>query len=294
MPFNNNSDARSTIFTHILFATVSLLISVNSAFALSGDRHSLSTTPQANQTIELKFQDDELSAVTAEISQRSGVRFSVSTSLLPFRVSKEVTATNWSDAIKSVLAGFSYLSTVDRSGQFQKIWLTGTEDPSIASGGISKRSKRAGEEAKEAVLKELPVALWEPVAGKAVDSPWGESAHAEPILMDPALFDTLEVGQPVEIPIPQQAAPVYGVIGENHSQLNGEVQVWSGPVDGSHETASFTITRGQKGTYATVATGTSIYEVSVDNATGVGTVVDEVELTKNVNENDFIIPDHPH
>jgi len=85
-----------------------------------------------------------------------------------------------------------------------------------------------------------------------------------------------------------------GGVGENHSELNGDIQVWSGPIDGAHETASFTITRGKRSTYVTVATGTSIYEARIDNSTGLGSVVNEVELTKKITKNDYLIPDHRH
>lgn len=298
MLFTEERDTDPIALTSFFFAIVSLLMISSSAFALSSDRYSSSTDSMVNETIELQFQDVEVSVVTAELSRRSGVRFALTSSLISSRVNAQVKTTNWNDAIKSVLAGFSFLATVDRMGRFKKIWLTGTKepslDPSFGSGDISRMASRAGEEFAEVELKELPIALWESVEGAPVESPWEEWVRAEPIQMDPALFDSLEVGQPVEIPIPQQVAPVYGVIGENHNQLNGEVQVWSGPIDGSHETASFTITRGEQGTYVTVATGTSIYEVSVDNVTGAGTVVDEVELTKHVTENDFIIPNHPN
>jgi len=280
----------------LLFATLSLLVMNTAAVALSGEFSSPSAEPMATDKIEMQFRDDSLSAVAAELSRRSGVRIAVSSSIKSSLVNADVQAENWNDAIKSALAGFNFLAILDRDGRFQKIWLTGTKDPSSGSGSDATTRKKKvvnSVELKKPELKELPISLWQPVGGKAVNSPWGESAHAEPIQMDPKLFDSLEIGQPIEIPIPQEAAPVFGVIGENHSQLNGEVQVWSGPIDGSHETASFTVTRGEKGTYVTVATGTSIYEVSVDNATGAGAVVNETELTKNVTENDYIIPDGP-
>lgn len=280
----------------LLFATLSFLVMNTAVIARSGDSSAPSVAPISTGTIEMQFRDDTLSAVTAQLSRRSGVRFSVSSSLKSSLVNADVQADNWNDAIKSSLAGFNYLATLDRDGRFQKIWLTGTKDPSSGSGSIAiaQKNERANSvDAKAPELKDFPIALWQPVKGKAVNSPWGESAHAEMIQMDPKLFDSLEVGQPVEIPIPQEVVPVFGVIGESHSQLNGEVQVWSGPIDGSHETASFTITRGEKGTYVTVATGTSIYEVSVDNATGAGAVVNETELTKNVTKNDYVIPDGP-
>ena len=95
----------------------------------------------------------------------------------------------------------------------------------------------------------------------------------------------------MEIPIPQEDQPYFGVVGETHDQLNGAVQVWSGPIDGSHATASFTLTRGRTSTYVTVATGTSIYEVAIDNVTGVGSVVNEVDLTKGKEQEDTLTPD---
>jgi len=295
MLFTRKNGNRSIGLTGLLIATLSFSVMNANAVALSSDPHSPSAENIATDAIELQFRDDTLPAVTAELSRRSGIRFSVPSSLLSALVNAEVKTTNWNDAIKSTLAGFNYLATVDRNGRFLKIWLTGTKDPSSVTDHLALKSTNiANAQTPELEFKDLPLVLWASVDSQALDSPWGPAANAEPIQMDPEFFDSLEVGQPIEIPIPQESAPVFGVIGENHSQLNGEVQVWSGPIDGSHETASFTITRGEQGTYVTVATGTSIYEVSLDNATGAGTIVNESELTKNVTKNDYIIPDHDH
>ena len=288
-----NKAIGNAVLAGFFYVVVLSLASNAAVVASTGNQRSsaLPTGPAA--IIELQFRHAALPAVTTDLSRRSGVRFAISSSLMTAVVNAEVKASDWNDAIKSALAGFNYLATVDRNGRFLKIWLTGTEEPHVASVDGSENTVHTDVDLPGSVdSKALPNALWQPVDGKAFDSPWGESAHAEPIEIDPRLFDSLEVGQPVEIPIPQEDVTVFGVVGESHSQLNGEVQVWSGPVDGSHETASFTITRGEHGTYATVATGTSIYEVSVDNTTGAGTVVDEMELTKNVTKNDYIIPEH--
>lgn len=242
--------------------------------------------------IKLQYQDTRLSDAMADVSRRSKVRIVISPDLGDEKITVKVNSANWNHAIKSLLVGFNHIAIVDRRGDFRKIWITGRKDPEVVAGGVVPgqigHALQVDDQAELTESIELPMIIWEPLDYELSDT--GESITAMPIQMDPSLFETLQIGQPIEIPIPQEQTPLFGVIGESHQQLNGAVQVWSGPIDGSHETASFTVTRGEVTTYVTVATGTSIYEVTLDNTTGIGSVVNEVDLTKDVTGQDFLIP----
>ena len=246
------------------------------------------------QLIELQFQNRKLSDAMAEVTNRSKIKIVISPNLRDVKINAEIKSLDWRRAIKSLLKEFNHIAIVDRRGEFKKIWITAKRDSKAISGVNPKRSVRVSgvDEHSEPVDSiELPIAIWVPLE-KGTDSlEENNRVPSAPIQMNPSFFQRLQIGQPVEIPIPQEEFPLFGVVSENHSQLNGEVEVWSGPIDGSHETASFTVTRGEITTYVTVATGTSIYEVSLDNATGIGSVVNEKDLTKDVSEQDFVIPD---
>ncbi len=250
--------------------------------------------------VELRFEGQRLFDAMAEVARRSGVRIMVAPELVDEKVHTEIRHAQWPGAIRKLLKGFDHIAIVDREGRFRKIWITGRKaDGGMAAGGAADQvfsSERGvagerliGTESEGAI--ELPVAIWQPLEQGAEASQDDEGIPWAPVQSDPAFFEAIRVGQPLEILIPQEESPLFAVVGETHSQLNGQIQVWTGPIDGAHETASFTITRGQVTTYITVATGTSIYEISVDNATGFGKVINEVDLTKGKTDKDFVIPE---
>lgn len=257
----------------------------------------------SKREVELRFDGQRLLDAMAEVTRRSGVRIVVAPELVHEKIEVAIKQTDWHAAIKSLLKSFDHIAIVDRSGSYRKIWITGrkvfasavaTVD-GVTPGRFSRfdtgaeRDRPADPEPERSM--ELPVAIWEPLEPDTQSFDADGTIPSEPVQSDPALFETIRVGQPLEILIPQEEFPLFAVVGETHSRLNGEIQVWSGPIDGSHETASFTITRGEVTTYITVATGTSIYEVSVDNATGLGQVVNEVDLTKGKTDQDFLVPE---
>lgn len=253
--------------------------------------------------IELRFDGQRLLDAMAEVTRRTGVRIMVAPELVDEKIEVAIKQTDWHAAIKTLLKSFDHIAIVDRSGNYRKIWITGrkasTSAAATAHGAVTdrvfrfgtgaERNRPAGSEPDRSM--ELPVAIWEPLEPDTQSFEADGTIPSAPVQADPALFETIRVGQPLEILIPQEEFPLFAVVGETHSQLNGEIQVWSGPIDGSHETASFTITRGEVTTYITVATGTSIYEVSIDNATGLGQVVNEVDLTKGKTDRDFLVPE---
>ena len=243
--------------------------------------------------VELKFHDVRLSDAMADVSRRSKVKILVSPDLQNEKLNTQIKSADWTNAIKSLLAEFNNIAIVDRRGDFRKIWITGRKDPAIVSAnvapGITGHASQVDSQSEPSESIGLPIAIWQSLEYEAESSD-DDSIPSAPIQMDPLFFESLQIGQPIEIPIPQEEFPLFGVVSETHSQLNGDVQVWSGPIDGSHETASFTVTRGEVTTYVTVATGTSIYEVTLNNTTGIGNVVNETDLTKDVTEQDYVIP----
>lgn len=247
--------------------------------------------------VEIDPTSRQLAALSAEISARSDVRIVVSTDLAKEEVDVELDATDWNGTIRGLLRNYDYLAILDRDGSYRRVWITARDKNRITGEGISPRAsfgvRTAVGHDEPDPLTELPIAIWQPidVGGTSVFDE-SDIPHKS-VQMDPDFFDLLEVGRPVEIPIPQESQPYYGVVGEIHNQLNGAVQVWSGPIDGAHDTASFTMTRGRVSTYVTIATGSAIYEAVLDNATGVGSVMNEVDLTKGKDEHDSLIPRNP-
>ena len=265
------------------------------------DSYAGSSPHIAASAAEPRLHGQRLADIAAEISRRGGVRILVAPEIVDARVESKIEPDNWRSAINTLLKRFDHMAIVDRSGSFRKIWITGRKsfdhpldaaDADTTDGlsrPVAERDRPADPEPDRSM--QLPVAIWEPLEDYGESSAQDRSIPSAPVQTAPAVFEGMHVGQPLEIIIPQEEAPLFAVVGETHSQLNGEIQVWSGPIDGAHDTASFTITRGEITTYITVATGTSIYEVSVDNVTGLGQVVNEVDLTKGKTDQDFLVPE---
>ena len=248
----------------------------------------------AEASVKLSFAGARLHDAMAEVSRRSAVPILVSPGISDLPVEVKLQGDDWHAVLRAWLRDFDHLAIVDRAGQYRKIWITarmtGVSDAPKGGAGRSNEQEPVDHSTEPDEITELPLAIWEPLDPGMPTDLVDANIPSAPVQMDTGMFDAIEIGQPIEIPIPQEDDPVFGVVAETHSQLNGEIQVWSGPVDGSHETASFTISRGEIATYVTVATGTEIYEVTLDNTTGLGTVVNEVDLTKGKTEKDFIIP----
>ncbi|MCH9675872.1 MAG: hypothetical protein K0U93_30830 [Gammaproteobacteria bacterium] len=247
---------------------------------------------EANQSLPFTSENRSLADVVADLTELTGVGFVVSPGIADTTITTSIDGDDWNVALRQFLMGFNHLAIVDGAGKLRRVWITGieTDRPTNADLEAMKvardRAKGLAEEPGGEAF-DLPVALWEPGEGSVKTR---DGLAAAKIEVDPSVFESLEVGQPLELMIPQEGAPLYAVVDETHDQLNGDVQVWSGPVDGSHETASFTISRGSATTYVTVATGTSVYEISINNETGAGTVVDEIDMTKGKDGNDIVIP----
>ena len=241
--------------------------------------------------LPLTVEDRTLRDLIEELSMHSGIRFDLNAELQEQRVSTVLDGPDWNSAIRSFLRAYSHIAMVGRDGRLQRVWITGSEATPNILPAIAARDAEANDDAPLDLTPAAsgsylaPLVLWQPTPREISGA---SDERGEPIQMDPTVFDALSVGQPLEIDIPQEEFPILGIVEASRAQLGGSVQVWSGPIDGSHPSASFTISRGARTTYVTVATGTHIYEVSVDNASGEGRVVDEVDMTRGKSDEDFI------
>ena len=205
-----------------------------------------------------------LAEVFTEITQRSGIRFTLTSSLRDHSVTTRLKGTDWSAAVKSFLRATTILSIIGANRALRRVWVLGfgggtvaQTRPSVAnsSGGDAQRFSKRPDERLDT---RLPLALWQVAPKRRL----GKTAMpSEPIEMGPTIIDNLIVGQPLELETPQEVDPIFGVVGETHDRLAGAVQVWLRPLDGSPNSASFTISRGARTAWITVATGTNIYEV---------------------------------
>ncbi len=286
----NSSHMKSAIF---LFVAGQMLLSGFGA-AASASADAAPPVLDAGMTTGSRSSGHSLSQVAGQISLLSKIPLLISSDIGDDRVSQAIAAADWKTAIRMLLAEYNHLAIVDRQGRYRRIWLTarrsGLDQGRDFSHLSSPGSLAADGHDEPGTGAELPIALWQPIDNGDPVLPIDSTVPFASVLMDPSFFDALKVGQPIEIPIPQESMPYFGVIGETHYQLNGNIQVWSGPIDGAHDTASFTMTRGRNSTFVTIATGTSIYEAALDNASGVGSVVNEVELTKGKDEQDSLVP----
>ncbi len=100
----------------------------------------------------------------------------------------------------------------------------------------------------------------------------------------------LSEGEQVSLLIPQENKSFIGIIDESTRAYNGEITISSGTIENGDENASFSITEGENSTFITVATGESIYQVEINNQTGVGVVLDDRELNQYRKNEDGILP----
>ena len=131
------------------------------------------------------------------------------------------------------------------------------------------------DEANEATLKQL----WK----TANNSPELTQDLPAEILVahiqaEPDAFDNLDVGQKVDLYIPQESQAYTGIVKENFKQFNGQVNVSSGSIENGDQFSSFTVTKGLETTIVMVATNQGIYQVEINNKTGAGTVIDDQSL----------------
>lgn len=115
-----------------------------------------------------------------------------------------------------------------------------------------------------------------------------EEILVEPIQVSPHAFDNLVEGQKVALFIPQTGQEYTGTIEQNHQQFGGQVSVSSGSIEGGDQFSSFTVSKGTQSTLVMIATNEGIYQVEIDNKTGIGTVIDDKELDHFRKEDDTL------
>ncbi|GEM_PF-1976912 len=285
--------AHDSVFTlTLLFASV---IGSSGLCAGVAENVASETLLQQNNSIDhsisLYFDGKPLSDAVTLLSQRSGISIELADELKNQSVRKHIKASTWNQAIKQLLDGYSFLGIIDGDGVYRRVIVTGVAgdgtDP-IMTAQLS--SNDSGLRVVSDKIEDRPVSLWQLSDGSKHSVTREEGISSEPIVLLPDAFDKVVLGQPLQLEIPQEEVPLYGIVSDMHTELNGKVTVWSGPLDGSHETASFTITKGSITTYVTVATGGSIYEISVDNDTGEGSVFNEEDLTRGKQGDDVVVP----
>jgi hypothetical protein len=91
-------------------------------------------------------------------------------------------------------------------------------------------------------------------------------------------FDELENGDHFSIFIPQEQQDFNGVVDKNYQQFDGQITISTGTLDNDRSLSSFTVTKGPELTLIMLATGDKIYQIEIDNKTGIGTVIDDQAL----------------
>jgi|GEM_PF-4334821 len=136
-----------------------------------------------------------------------------------------------------------------------------------------------------------PRKLWKSIPQQEKPASLPDNVEVEFIQMPVGALQNLQVGEKVDLLIPQKGHPYVGTVKKISSRFSdGNVKVSSGPLDNGQDFSSFSIVEGDKITLVTVATGAEIYQVEIDNKTGVGTVLDDRELQQFRQGNDNLSP----
>lgn len=117
----------------------------------------------------------------------------------------------------------------------------------------------------------------------SVESPapkqaFSDEVAVEYIKIEPNTFDHLQNGEKLTIHIPQEQQDYVGTVEKSYEQFGGQVKVSTGSIENGQQFSSFTVTKGPELTLVMVATGEKIYQVEINNKTGIGTVIDDQAL----------------
>lgn len=105
----------------------------------------------------------------------------------------------------------------------------------------------------------------------------------------PADLNQLQVGQQIELAIPQLDKTVEARIETTHNQLN-IAQVFKGPLIDGHKKDNVIITRGKIQTHVVIATQEGVFSAVIDNATGKTVLTDEGEIHERTSGEDDSVP----
>ncbi len=132
--------------------------------------------------------------------------------------------------------------------------------------------------------------VWQPIAQQQQPKSLPDNLQVEYIKVADTSSMTFSEGEKVSFLIPQENKSYVGIVNESTRAFGGDVNISSGDIENGDEHASFSITEGENTTFITVATGESIYQVEIDNQSGVGVVLDDRELNQYRHKEDGIIP----
>ncbi|HBO2189592.1 TPA: hypothetical protein L4G86_004698 [Pseudomonas aeruginosa] len=94
--------------------------------------------------------------------------------------------------------------------------------------------------------------------------------------VEPALLDTLALGQVLEMSLPGRERPLQARLASTHNSAG--LPVWRGGLVDSDEAESLTVVRGSLETHINVATLDGSYSIIVDNRSGKTRVIDENDI----------------
>ncbi len=132
--------------------------------------------------------------------------------------------------------------------------------------------------------------VWQPIAQQQHPEMLPDNLYVEYIKVADKSSMKFSEGQKVSFLIPQENKSYIGTIIESTRAFGGDVKISSGDIENGNEFASFSITEGEKTTFVTVATGESIYQVEIDQQSGIGVVMDDRELNQYRHNEDGIFP----
>lgn len=123
----------------------------------------------------------------------------------------------------------------------------------------------------------------------AKKQPLPDEILVEHIQLKPNAYENLKNGERLSIFIPQEQQDYTGTVEKSYQQFDGQIKVSTGPIDNGKQFSSFTVTKGPELTLIMVATGDSIYQIEIDNKTGVGTVINDQALDFFRKDDDAIV-----
>ncbi|WP_057395250.1 biofilm-associated metzincin protease inhibitor BamI [Pseudomonas aeruginosa] len=94
--------------------------------------------------------------------------------------------------------------------------------------------------------------------------------------VEPALLDTLALGQVLEMSLPGRERPLRARLASTHNSAG--LPVWRGGLVDGDEAESLTVVRGSLETHINVATLDGSYSIIVDNRSGKTRVIDENDI----------------
>ncbi|MBG4981054.1 hypothetical protein GHV66_10825 [Pseudomonas aeruginosa] len=94
--------------------------------------------------------------------------------------------------------------------------------------------------------------------------------------VEPALLDTLALGQVLEMSLPGRERPLQARLASTHNSAG--LPVWRGGLVDGDEAESLTVVRGSLETHINVATLDGSYSIIVDNRSGKTRVIDENDI----------------